>query len=244
MNLNLYILSIFFTLSCSVLADERPSLTELEQWLNDDSDLKTAEVNEGKLEFLASPPAKAVLHSINELRINQNSIDNGWVKLRQCYQHLDPFPTTEVVYHYKQIRNLELDGYTKIGTARVQGQSIQLEDVEKGAELCIRAEVRIFYQNTDGSFSLVNGPFHRRFLDGYYPYHVTLKINYPARQLEFIRTQPVAQLGFIVEKTRDLVTIDSYFEGILITEIHFKTRDRYLKDRWEYLQKRKDDSRR
>lgn len=216
-------------LSCLLLssvahASDQATPEDLLRWFNNEGDSRTAEVNEGELQFLSLPPGKPVLHSINDLHIDENSIENGWVKLHQCYQHLDAVPSAEVVYRYKQIRHLKLDSFKKIGTARVVGQSVQLKHVGKHAELCVRAEVRIFYQNPDGSFSLMNGPFHRKFLDGYYPYHVTLNIHYPARWLGFLGTKPVSQPGFKVTRKKNLVQIESLFEGILNTETLFRVR--------------------
>ncbi len=195
---------------------------ELEKWFNEDESVSTDQVNEGELKFLPVPPKKDILHSINILSINQLSMKNGWVFLEQCYKNLDPVPRTEVVYSYKSMRNLNVSYKRNIESAVINGQSVQLIDISKKAELCIKAEVRIFYKNPDGTFSLVNGPFHRKFLDGYYPYHVTLKINYPSSRLKLIKIKPEPQPGFDISKLMNVIIIDSYFEGKLNTEIVFK----------------------
>ena len=215
------IIILLFALASSLSANEAMTPEQLEKWFNSDDEPSTAQVSEGALQFI-SPPAKAVLHSINTLTIDENSIDNGWVGLAQCYKHLDAVPVAEVVYRYKQMRGLQITATHNIGSAQLQGQSVQLRDVLKGAELCITAEVRIFYQNPDQTYSLVNGPFHRRFLDGYYPYHVTLNIHYPGKRLLLERTTPAVQTGFEVRQASNSLTIDSYFEGVLNTEIIFR----------------------
>jgi len=156
------------------------------------------------------------------LTVSQDSIETGWVFLEQCYRHLDPVPDAEVVYHYKSMRALRVTSRRNIETIVVKGQSVQLTNVMHNAELCIKAEVRIFYRNTNGTFSLVNGPFHRKFLDGYYPFHVTLKIDYPSSLLRLIRTKPGAQAGFNIEQSGNVIRIDSCFEGILNVEIIFQ----------------------
>ena len=213
---------ILSILSFYIYADEGMTPDELEKWFNEDEDFSTDHISEGELRFLPEPPGKPVLHSINVLTVSQNSIENGWVLLEQCYKHLDPVPNAEVVYRYKSMRGLRITSNRNIETAQVKGQSVQLTNVTQKAELCIKAEVRIFYNNPNGTFSLVNGPFYRKFLDGYYPYHVTLKIVYPSSLLVLIKTKPDMQDGFNIEKSEDVILIDSYFEGILNTEIIFQ----------------------
>ncbi len=215
------IIILLFALASSLSANEAMTPEQLETWFNSDDEASTEQVSEGALQFI-SPPAKAVLHSINTLTIDENSIDNGWVGLVQCYKHLDAVPVAEVVYYYKQMRGLRITASHNIGSAQLQGQSVQLRDVLKDAELCIRAEVRIFYQNPDQTYSLINGPFHRRFLDGYYPYHVTLNIHFPGKRLVLEQTRPAAQTGFEVRQAANGLTIDSHFEGALNTEIIFR----------------------
>lgn len=214
---------LLFALLSSLSADEAMTPGQFEEWFNRDDETSSAEVNEGTLQFIP-PPEKAVLHSVNTLTIDENSIDNGWVDLAQCYRHLDAVAVAEVVYRYRQMRGLRITSTHNIGSAQRQGQSVQLKDVLRGAELCIRAEVRIFYQNPDRTYSLVNGPFHRRFLDGYYPYHVTLTIHYPGQRLIVERTNPAAQTAFEVTQLANSLTIDSHFEGVLNTEIIFRER--------------------
>ncbi len=160
-------------------ADTAMTPEELEEWFLEDEPSSADRVNEGKLEFLPEPPPTPVLHLQNTLTVDHESMENGWVALEQCYSHLDPVPNTEVVYRYNSIRDLRVTSSRNIGNLRVKGQSVELDDVGRDARLCVQADVRIFYSNPDATFSLRNGPFHRRFLDGYFPYHVTLKIDYP-----------------------------------------------------------------
>ena len=73
--------------------------------------------------------------------------------------------------------------------------------------------------------SLINGPYHRRFLDGFYPYHVSLNIHYPYSLLLFQDSTPEQQNGFSVIQETNKIIIDTYFEGILNTEIRFKLKE-------------------
>lgn len=203
-------------------ADTAMTPEELEEWFLEDEQSSTDRVNEGELVFLHEPPPAPVLHSHNALSVDQESMDNGWVSLEQCYSHLDPVPDAEIVYQYKSIRDLRVTSSRNIETLQVKGQLVELDNVGRNARLCVQAEVRIFYRNPDTTFSLRNGPFHRRFLDGYFPYHVTLEIDYPPDLLTLVKTEPTAQAGFKLTRSAGTVLVDTYFEGILNTEIIFK----------------------
>lgn len=219
----------FLTLLClfvfpALQAEQTPSADELEKWFMSDELEPPSQSSDSHLTFIASPTGKPVLHSVNEFTISPQSIKTGWVDLLQCYQYLDPVPEMEVVYNYKTMRKLKIIKSHNIEQAFVKGQSVQLENVVKNAQLCVSTEVRIFYENKDGSYQLVNGPFHRKFLDSYFPFHLTLKISYPSKQLEFISSNPKPQFGFVVKQSDNTLLIDSYFTGKLYTEITFKPR--------------------
>lgn len=218
MNL-LFLILVFISINALAFTDEK------ERWLNAIDDADIAEKNIAKLKFIKPPSNSQPLHSTNKLIISQKSINDGWVDLHQCYRHLDKLPEVDITYYYRSIKNLTLISKKNIDSAILKDQSITLKNIKNNAKICVSAEVRIFYQNPDQSFSLVNGPYHRRFLDGFYPYHVTLNISYPESLLSFISSAPKQQEGFsVVHKTNGLL-IDTYFEGILNTEIKFELRE-------------------
>ena len=141
---------------------------------------KAAAVNEGDLRFLAQPPDKPAHHHVNRLTIAEDSLDHGWVALDQCHYDIDPVPRAEIVFTAGRIRNLAIVSHHGIGRAAVTGDSVEIEDIGPGAELCIRAETLGIERHGD-TFVLRSGPFMRRFLDGYYPMHVTLDVSFPER---------------------------------------------------------------
>ncbi len=94
--------------------------------------------------------------------------------------------------------------------------------VGKGARLCLEAESRALMREADGYYYLRNGPFMRRFLDGYYPMHVTAEIVYPIRHLRITDVQPTVQPGMSVKHAPGIVHIDAWFEGQLNTRVVFK----------------------
>lgn len=206
-----------------VAAEEPMTREELEEWFNSDADdtARALAVNEGELVFLAEPPTKAAHHLRNRLTIGTASLDDGFVDLYQCHDHLDAVHEAQVVYQYQRLRNLRIDSQRGIDKVWVEGASVQMVDIGKGARLCIRAEVGILYANADGSFTLRNGRFHRRFLDGYYPMHVTLEIRYPPTLLQFDSITPVEQPGFQLSRSSGGVDVEAWFEGILTTATRF-----------------------
>lgn len=209
-------------------AAEEVSPTELDKWFEQDDIAAIEKVSEGELRFITEKPGKPVLHSLNKLVIYPSSIDDGWVSLSQCYRNLDPVAASEVVYQYRAMRDLKIVSYKNIGAAKIKEQSIQLTEVNKAAELCVSARVRIFYSNPDGTFSLINGPFHRRFLDGFFPYHLTLEVEYPVSRLELKQTIPAEQPGFNVEQEgAGKLLLDVIFEGILNVELVFSSNKDY-----------------
>jgi len=217
------IVAFWLTLSPQVVASElsdTPTREELEAWFNDDSDLKVEDVNEGELHILEKQ-GKSVFHSVNRITITPDSIDTGWVKVAHCYRNLDAVAEVQVVYQYKFMRNLKIDSVDGINKAWVEGQSVQLQGVSEKAILCTQAEARAFYQNEDGSFTLANGPYQRRFLDGYYPMRVSIDIQYPEKLLRFNNAMPANISQRVKTDKSGTLVLDIYFEGKLSMKFNF-----------------------
>jgi hypothetical protein len=114
-----------------------------------------------------------------------------------------------------------VDSFEGIGRAWVEGASIQLENVRDAASLCIRAESRVVRLLPGNRFVVRNGPFMRRFLDGYYPMHVTLEIILPPGDWVLEKSEPAVQPGFSVTRNPAGIVVDAWFEGELETEFYF-----------------------
>jgi hypothetical protein len=192
---------------------------EADTWLEADEEVSTAAVNEGELAFLNAPTGHRVLQTHNYLTVSRKSLADGWVALYQCQGELDPVPAVEIVYRYHAMRNLHILSSRGIGRARVAGASVQLEDVQRGAEVCIGAEVRVLEPAADGRHVLQSGPFHRRFLDGYYPVHLDYRVSWPPGLLDLDEVQPPAQAGFAVDSRPGELSIDTLFEGRLTIRV-------------------------
>jgi hypothetical protein len=183
----------------------------------DDLEDRVASVNEGDLRFLVKPPPNRFHHHSNFIDISALSLNDGWVMLRQCHENIDPVPTAQVVFRPGGIRALRIVSAENIGKAWVQGHTIQLEDVRAQAKLCVSAESRAFHALGGGVYGLRNGPFMRRFLDGFYPLRVHMEISYPPEILELMAHQPETQNGFSVDQRTGGVSVDTLFDGRLFT---------------------------
>lgn len=218
------LLIIFFALNVTDVYAKDMTPEQLEAWFHDDENMhpvsKTTS-NDGELEFLATPPAKKVPYSRNTITISKDSLSSGWVKVEQCHEDLDPVGAIEVVYRYKQMRNLKVKEYTKIGKLWVEGQSVQMEDVEKGARVCMAAEARILIQLPKGRYALFNGPYQRRFLDSYFPMRVNILLRYPASLLKLEKIDPEHTPGYQVKRKRGELHIDTWFAGKLLFRAEF-----------------------
>lgn len=217
------VLALF--LSVGVLAAPNPGAEALERWFQSDDpappDASVADVNGGQLSFLAQPPARAVHHHQNALSIRSSSLRDGWVRLAQCHHNLDAVSRVAIQFREGRVRDLVIRKAENIGSATVEGASVELSDVRPGASLCLEAWTRALRRNPDGTYRLRSGPFMRKFLDGYYPMRVSMRIEYGDSGLDPVAISPSAQQGFEVEHGSGELSFDAWFEGRLVTEITF-----------------------
>lgn len=192
-----------------------------ESWLDDESESQALQVNEGQLNFIDPIHDQSILYSDTHLWITSESMQTGWVKMQQCYRHLDMVGRTDVVYAYREMNKLQVTRAEQIAQVRVKPHWIELEDVGKGAELCVQAEVRILQRLSDKTYGMQNGPYHRKFFDGYYPYHVSLTVHYSSNEMQLKRVEPKPQDGFHVTEKTGTLSIDSWFEGELRIGLEF-----------------------
>ncbi len=221
------ILTGLICLQSNIASADEPSMAELERWLESDEllppSVSTENVNEGALVFLSRQPARQVHHHQNHLVINADSLINGWVRLKQCHDHLDKVPRAQIMYNRDRIRDLQIITSGNIEQSWVEDNTVQLRNVQENARLCVQAWTRALKSNGDGSYSLRNGPFMRRFLDGYYPMRVSMQIDYASSGLQLIAMKPERQAGFDVREQDGSLAFDAWFEGRLNTEFLFRS---------------------
>ncbi|HQT01085.1 MAG: hypothetical protein B7Y26_10180 [Hydrogenophilales bacterium 16-64-46] len=193
---------------------------------DDDLLLKSASaVNEGQLHFLVMPPDKPVHHHQNRIVIDPASLDTGWVSLTQCHDNLDAVPRAQITFREGFVRDLRIDSSRGAAEAWVDGPSIQLRGIEPGSRLCLSAQTRALRDTGGGYYNLNNGPYMRKFLDGYYPMRVTLDVDYPSAMLRLVDVSPQVTAGLAVQETPGRIHLDALFEGELRTLIQFLRRE-------------------
>jgi len=200
-----------------------PSAEEMEAWFNDDAEFRIADVNEGELTFLPNLQ-EVVSHKArakNKIKILSSSATDGWVEMAQCHSGLDAVPLAQLVFPEYIIRGLHVTRQKGIATAEVEGKSIQMTDLTRGAELCVSMQIKALQRNDQGHYILSNGPYQRRFLDGYYPMKLELEIDYSHSSLQPVSIVPASQPGMAVSHEKGQVVINAQFEGVLRTRVGF-----------------------
>lgn len=182
----------------------------------------TSGVNLGELYFLdAPPPGRAVHHFRNHITVDEESLASGWVRMRQCHENLDPVPDAQIVYGASTMRELKLESTRNIGRAWIENSSVQMKDIRPNAEICISGLTQALKREPDGTWALRNGPYMRRFLDGYYPIRVSMAVTLETGRLRFIASEPAEQPGFRLWHAERELGFDTLFEGILRTTLRF-----------------------
>ena len=184
---------------------------------------RIAAVNEGELAFLHEPPAEPVHHHRSRIVITRQSLADGWVLMEQCHEHLDRVAEAQIVFNPGRTRALEVLSFENMDTAYAESNTVQLRGIRAASRVCARLETRALHALGTQAFELRNGPFMRRFLDGYYPMRVSMHVRYPCAQLRFTDIRPPPQDGMRVSMGPCDVSFEALFEGRLNTELRFRT---------------------
>lgn len=166
-----------------------------------------------------------VHHFENRVELDERTVAEGWARIWQCHHNLDPVPDLQILYHAGRIRAIEVTRSERIGRAWVEGHSVQLQEIARGAQLCLTAESLVLRRENE-QLVLRNGPFMRRFLDGYYPIRVSQRVSYPPELLRWEGITPADQPGFEVIADPGEIRFDTYFKGVLRTAIYFREQRR------------------
>jgi len=215
------LMSLLFSYQISFASEQNSSDAEKEAWFNDDAEFRIADVNEGKLNFLVDSK-KALAHkSENHIKILPESLKNGWVEMAQCHRGLDAVPLAQLVFPEYVIRQLKITKQQGIAEAVVEGNSVQMVDLSRGAALCVAMQVKALHKESEGQYALINGPYQRRFLDGYYPMSLQLNIDYSESGIKPVDIYPVIQPGMKADDKMKKLVINASFEGVLRTRVLF-----------------------
>lgn len=202
-----------------------PVNAEDEEWLQVERELareqQALEINEGELQLLDKPPGGVAHHHQNRLMLTEQSLQDGWVTMYQCHSDLDEVSSLQIVYEQERIRDIMVLSVSNIGSAWVEGHTVQLTDIESNSKVCISADKKaLSHQN--GRYHLKLGPFMRQFLDGFYPMHVQVEVCYPPF-LELVSSRPIEAVSRVREK-RLSAEIDVWVVGKLDIELVFMRR--------------------
>lgn len=175
-------------------------------------------------DMLENGPSEPIHHFANQVIVTEQSLTTGWARLLQCHHDLDEVSRAQIVYRPDGIRALTVTEATQVQQAWTEEHTVQLRGVGPGARLCIEAEGELLVENADGSYSVFNGPFMRRFLDSYFPIRVSQKTRYP-EQLRFVSMTPSPRPGLELAQGPNEVSFDTIFRGRLNTELRFERVD-------------------
>ncbi len=197
--------------------------SDMELWLLEDWEQKAASVNEGELELQQWQDANNDEHLHRSvLQISPDSLETGWVSMYQCHTNIDATSAIQIVFKEHNTRDLRIESSSHIERAWVEGHTVQLENVSRDSSLCLKLSTRAL-QSRGQTYVLENGPFMRRFLDGYYPMRVSMQVKYPGGLLRYIAASP---RGLLVQQDEagSSIEIKARFEGRLTTAVTFNRR--------------------
>ena len=155
------------------------------------------------------------------ITVTVDSLTSGWVANYQCHRHFSNTSSLDIAFPPDDIRRVQIQEANDIGAVRVHSNTIQLKDVTQTSSLCFDSENRVLRRESDNIYRLTAGPFYYRFLDGYFPIQVDLKVGYPLSFLKVLRITPDARAGIEVAESEGEVQVISLFEGKLWIEIVF-----------------------
>lgn len=208
-----------------LLLSPAPVHAEDEDWLRLEREMaeeqQALDVNEGELQLLDKPPGGVAHHHQNRLMLTEQSLEDGWVTMYQCHSDLDEVSSLQIVYEQDRIREIMVLSVSNIGSAWVEGHTVQLTDIGPKSKVCISADKKAL-SHQDGRYYLRLGPFMRKFLDGYYPMHVQVEVCYPPF-LKLENSRPVQAVTQTREK-RMSAEIDVWVVGKLDIELVFMRR--------------------
>lgn len=172
---------------------------------------------EGELRFLAERPDPGAYHYTSQLTITPDSLSTGVASLQTCHRALDPNGRIVIQFNRDRVQDIRITTFTGMADAQVDGNKVELRDVQRGASICIDLRSRVLDEISPGQWRLRAGPLMRRYLDGYLPMQAQLQVQWPAGMLSLVSQEPVNQAGAQLQVRPDGATWDITFAGRLTT---------------------------
>jgi pimeloyl-ACP methyl ester carboxylesterase len=181
-------------------------------------------VSKGTLGFVdaAKIDSRFDYNMTNKLHFLPNSLMDGWLSLTQCHYNLDPVKALEIVYAQDKTRKLNVISQQHIGSAKAEGNRVELRDIQGSAHVCISAETKGLEQIAHNQWQLKRGPFMRRYLDGYYPMQASLEVDWSDMPLHLINHYPSEQMGVQTNVQAQSFRATYRFEGQLSPQLLFE----------------------
>lgn len=172
---------------------------------------------EGELRFLAERPDPGAYHYTSQLTITPDSLSTGVASLQTCHRALDPNGRIVILFSRDRVQDIRITEFAGMADAQVDGNMVELRDVQRGASICIDLRSRVLDEISPGQWRLRAGPLMRRYLDGYLPMQAQLQVQWPADMLSLVSQEPVNQAGAQLQVRSDGATWDITFAGRLTT---------------------------
>lgn len=174
---------------------------------------------EGELRFLAERPDPGAYHYQSRVTITPESLTTGVANLNTCHRALDPNGRIVIQFNAERVQDIRITEFKGMGDAQVQGNKVELRDVQRGATICIDLRSRVLDQVSPGQWRLRAGPLMRRYLDGYLPMHAQLQVQWPEGLLQVTSQEPVNQAGAQLQTRSNGATWELTFAGRLLTHM-------------------------
>ena len=172
-------------------------------------------VNEGQITFMAVRPDPEGYWYESRAWLSADSLQSGLITLDTCHRQLDPNGRVVIRFNPERVQTIEVLSSQGIGETIVESQRVDMRNVQRGGEICLRLQSRALEATGEGRWRLHAGPLMRRYLDGYLPMRALLSVSWPEGLLDVADVSPVPQAGVVFSERPDGATLDMTFAGTL-----------------------------
>ena len=178
--------------------------------------------SEGEIKFLKERPDPGAYSFQSRVKITPTSLENGSVDIATCHIQLDPIRKVVIVFNAERVQGVVIKSMSRVASAEIKGNEVTLNDVERGATVCIDLRSRALDKITDLTYQLNAGPLMRRYFDGYLPMSAQLRVDWPKDMFSVESTLPEKREGVQVVEGSDGMQLDAIFAGTMIAKIVLK----------------------
>lgn len=170
---------------------------------------------EGELRLLAERPDPHAYGYESRVRIDDDSLRTGVVRVETCHLRLDPNARVVVLFNRDRVESIRITQAQGVERAWVENHRVELAGVARGATVCIELRSRALDPLGDGRWRLHAGPLMRRYLDGFLPMEADLAVTWPDGLLSVAAVDPAPQPGVRLTAGTDGARLQVTFAGRL-----------------------------